>query len=109
MFNKAKIRKDFIMITSKQRSYLKGLANDMDPIFQLGKNGVGDNFIKQIDEALEARELIKVNVLKNSMTETREVAHEVAEQVTADVVLVIGSKFVLYRESKENKKISLPK
>lgn len=97
------------MITSKQRSYLRGLANTMDPIFQLGKNGLGENFIKQIDEALEARELIKISVLQNSASDIREACHEIAAATNAEEVQVIGSKFVLYRESKENKKIELPK
>ena len=97
------------MITSKQRSYLRSLANTMEPIFQLGKNGLSENFIKQIEEALEARELIKVTVLQNSIEDTRDVCREIAEATEAEEVQVIGSKFVLYRESKENKKIELPK
>ena len=96
------------MITSKQRSYLKSLANTMQPIFQLGKGGVTENFVKQIGEALEARELIKVTVLKNSIAETRESCEEIASAVGAEIIQVIGSKFVLYRESKENKVIVLP-
>ena len=96
------------MLTGKQRSYLKGLANEIDPIFQVGKNGITDNFIKQIDEALEARELIKVNVLNNSLLEAKDVANELAETLDAEFVQSIGHKFVLYRESVENKKIQLP-
>ena len=97
------------MLTGKQRSYLKGLANNIDPIFQVGKNGITDNFIKQIDEALEARELIKVNVLNNSLLEAKDIANELAEKLDAEFVQSIGHKFVLYRESVENKKIQLPK
>ena len=97
------------MLTGKQRSYLKGLANNIDPIFQVGKNGITDNFIKQIDEALEARELIKVNVLNNSLLEAKDIANELAETLDAEFVQSIGHKFVLYRESVENKKIQLPK
>lgn len=96
------------MLTGAQRSYLKGLANQMDPIFQLGKNGITDNFIIQIDEALEARELIKVNVLNNSLLEAKDVAIELAEATNAEFVQSIGNKFVIYRESEENKKINLP-
>ena len=96
------------MLTGKQRSYLKGLANEIDPIFQVGKNGITDNFIKQIDEALEARELIKINVLNNSLLEAKDVANELAETLDAEFVQSIGHKFVLYRESVENKKIQLP-
>lgn len=96
------------MLTGAQRSYLKGLANQMDPIFQLGKNGITDNFIIQIDEALEARELIKVNVLNNSLLEAKDVAIELVEATNAEFVQSIGNKFVIYRESEENKKINLP-
>lgn len=85
------------------------MANTMDPIFQVGKSGITDNFIKQIDEALEARELLKVKVLNNSLLEAKEVANYLAEKLDAEFVQSIGNKFVLYRESKENKKISLPK
>lgn len=80
----------------------------MDPIFQVGKSGITDNFIKQVDEALEARELIKIKVLNNSLLESKEVALELAEKTKAEFVQSIGSKLVLYRESEENKKIQLP-
>jgi len=96
------------LLTGKQRSYLKGLANPMEPIFQVGKNGITENFIKQVDEALEARELIKVKVLNNSYLNPKEVALELSESTRAEFVQSIGNKFVLYRESKENKKIQLP-
>jgi len=96
------------VITGKQRSYLKSLAHKIDPIFQIGKNGLTENFIKQLDEALEARELIKVKILKNSFLDATEVASELAERLGAEFVQSIGNKFVLYRESKENKKIELP-
>lgn len=97
------------MLTSKQRSHLKGLANTIDPIFQLGKGGISENFIKQIDDALETREIIKVNVLKNCMLDPTEVANEIAEKLNAEYVQSMGRKFVIYRESRENKKIELPK
>ncbi len=96
------------MLTGKQRSYLKGLANPMEPIFQVGKNGITENFVKQVDEALEARELIKIKVLNNSYLVPKEVALELAESTEAEFVQSIGNKIVLYRESKENKKIQLP-
>lgn len=96
------------MITGKQRSYLKGLANSLDPIFQVGKNGITENFIKQVDEALEKREIIKIKVLNNSMLDAKEVASILAEKTNAEFVQSIGNKFVLYRESKKNKKIILP-
>ena len=97
------------MLTSKQRAQLRGLANGMQAIFQVGKGGVGDALIKQVDDALEARELIKITVLENAQTTSRAVADEVAAKVKADVVQVIGSKFILYRESKEHKEIVLVK
>ncbi len=96
------------MITSKQRSYLRGLANTITPIFQVGKGGVSDNMIKQFNDALESRELIKANVLKNSISDTREICEEIASRTDSEIVQVIGSKFVLYKESKENKVIELP-
>ena len=97
------------MLTSKQRAQLRGLANGMQAIFQVGKGGIGDAFIKQVDDALEARELIKITVLENAQTTSRAVADEIAVKVKADVVQVIGSKFILYRESKEHKEIVLVK
>jgi RNA-binding protein len=96
------------MLTSKQRSYLRGLANTIQPIFQVGKGGISENMIKQFDEALEARELVKATALKNSAAEVRELCEELASLTGSEVVQVIGNKFVLYRESKENKSIFLP-
>lgn len=95
------------MLTSKQRAYLRSLSNGLDTIFQVGKGGVSDEMCKQLDAALEARELIKIKTLDNSDYSAREAAEEIAEKIGADVVTVIGSKFVLYKESKENKKIEL--
>ncbi|OPX43105.1 RNA-binding protein YhbY [Ruminiclostridium hungatei] len=96
------------MLTGKQRSYLRSLANNLQPIFQVGKGGINDNMIKQFSEALEARELIKATVLKNAECDARLVAEELAEATQAQVVQVIGSKFVLYRESEKNPVIALP-
>lgn len=97
------------MLTGKQRSYLKSLANNIDPTFQIGKNGLSDNFIKQVEEAIESRELIKIKILQNSMADPTQVANEIADKIDAEFVQSIGSRFVLYKESKENKKIQLPK
>ena len=97
------------MLTGKQRSYLKSIANNIDSIFQLGKNGLTENFVKQIDDALESREIVKVNVLKNCSLNPTEVANELVEGLSAEFVQSIGRKFVIYRESIENKKIELPK
>lgn len=96
------------MLTGKQRSYLRSLANGIQPIFQVGKGGINENMVKQFDDALEARELIKSSVLNNSLVGAREICDELAALTRADVVQVIGNKFVLYRESKENKVIELP-
>ncbi len=96
------------MITSQQRAYLRTLANGIDTIFQIGKGGIGDNMCRQISDALEARELIKLRVLENSEYSPREAASELAERCEAEAVQVIGTKFVLYKESKEKKKIILP-
>lgn len=99
-------------LTSKQRAQLRGLANSIDTILHIGKDGIGDNLIKQADDALEARELIKGKVLENSMLSAREGAEELAKATRSQVVQVIGTKFVLYREthSKEkDKRIKLVK
>ena len=95
-------------MTSKQRSYLKGLAMSQNAIFQLGKGDIDENFIKQIDSALEARELIKITTLPSHLEGPFSAAQTLSEKTGADVVQVIGSKIVLYRESRENKKIILP-
>ena len=97
------------MITSKQRAYLRKLSNDIKPIFQIGKGGINENLIGQINDTLEVRELVKVHILGNSSLETKEVCSEIANMVKAEPVLSIGSNFVLYKESKENKEIILPK
>ena len=97
------------MLNSRQRAQLRGLANTMDAIFQVGKGGIGEQIIKQVDDALEARELIKISVLETSEETSRTAADKIAKAVGADVVQVIGRKFVLYRESRENKQIVLVK
>ena len=99
-------------LNSRQRAQLRALANSIDTIIHIGKDGVGDNLIKQANDALEARELIKGKVLENSLLSAREGAEELAQATRSEVVQVIGSKFVLYREthSKEkDKRIKLVK
>lgn len=97
-------------MTTKQRAYLKSLAMTMDPIFQIGKNSMTPELTKAIDEALAARELIKVSVLKNCMDNPHMLADMVAERTHSQVVQVIGKKIVLYMEGKDkNKKIELEK
>ncbi len=96
-------------MTSKQRAYLKSLASNIDTIFQIGKGGIEENFIKQVDSALEAREIIKIKALETYLEGPMAAGIELAEATGAELVQVIGMKIVLYRESKKNKKIILPK
>lgn len=96
-------------MTSKQRAYLKGLAMNIEPIYQVGKSSITPEFTIGISEALEARELIKISVLKNCMDNPKEIAQILAERTKSEVVQVIGKKIVLYRESKSKKKIDIPK
>lgn len=96
-------------MTSKQRAYLRGLANSLEAIVHVGKSGVGDTIVKQADDALKARELIKGKVLETAPETAREAAEQVAAAVGAEVVQVIGRVFVLYRRNDEEPKIVLPK
>ena len=96
-------------MTSKQRAYLKGLAMNLDPIFNVGKSSITPEFTIAISEVLESRELIKIAVLKNCMDEPREIAEVLAERTHSHIVQVIGKKIVLYKEAKNHKKIELPK
>lgn len=95
-------------MNSKQRAYLKGLAMNINPIFQIGKGDLTPELTNGLDEALEKRELIKISVLKNCASDPRELAEMAAERTKSEVVQVIGKKIVLYRESKQHKKIILP-
>lgn len=97
------------MLNSRQRAQLRGLANSMETILQVGKSGVTENTVKQVSDALEARELIKLRTLETCPTSSRETAEEIAEKTGADVVQVIGTRIVLYRESENNKQIKLVK
>lgn len=97
------------MLNSRQRAQLRSMANSYQAIFQIGKGGVGEQLIRQVNEALEARELIKLTVLETSPMKARECADTVAAATESDVVQVIGSKFILYKQSKENKQIVLVK
>ncbi|MCY6355747.1 ribosome assembly RNA-binding protein YhbY [Clostridium sp. ZS2-4] len=96
------------MITSKQRSYLRGLANTIAPIFQVGKNGVEDTFLKQVEDALKKRELIKIKVLNNSGITAREASDIICEEIKCEGVQAIGNILVLYKRAKKAK-IELPK
>lgn len=95
-------------MTSKQRAYLKGLAMNIDPIFHVGKASLTPEITEAVSEALEARELVKIGVLKNCIDDPRSIAEVMAERTQAEVVQVIGKKIVLYKESKNKKKIQLP-
>ena len=97
------------MLTSKQRAYLRGLANTKNAIFQIGKGGVTDEILSEMDLALEKRELIKITVLETAFMTPREACNIICENIHADGVQCIGNKFVIYRESKENKEIELPR
>ena len=97
------------MITSKQRAYLRGLANDLPAIMQIGKGGVNDNLLKTLSDALEARELIKLHVLENCGEHPKAVIFALSEALDAEAVAVIGKKIVLYRASTKEPKIELPR
>ena len=101
--------KEIFTMTSKQRAYLKSLAMTTEPIFQIGKSSLTPELTKALDEALAARELIKISVLQNCMDDPHELAQLVGERTRSQVVQVIGKKIVLYREGKDDKKkIMLP-
>ncbi len=99
------------MITGKQRAYLRKEAHAIEPIFQIGKDGVTDALANAIDEALEKREILKVHILETAMLDTRETCDKLAKRLNAEPVQAIGNKFILYREAREekNRKVELPK
>lgn len=95
-------------MNSRQRAYLSGLANTVEPIFQVGKASLTPEIVAAIDSAIEKRELIKVSVLKNCADEPGEIASMIAERTHSEVVKVIGKKMIFYRAAKKNPKIRLP-
>ncbi|TGE31853.1 ribosome assembly RNA-binding protein YhbY [Desulfosporosinus sp. Sb-LF] len=97
------------MLTGKQKRHLRSMGNEMVPILQVGKGGIGEMVVAQTNEALEARELIKCRVLQNSPDEPKTLAAELAEQAGAELVQVIGRNFLLFRQSKTKPMIILPK
>lgn len=97
------------MLNSRQRAQLRGMANSYDTIVHIGKEGIKPELLKQVTDALEARELIKLCVLETAPFTVREAADTVADKTSSDVVQVIGSRFILYKESKNNKTIKLVK
>lgn len=96
------------MLTSKQRAYLKGLSNKLDPVFQIGKSGISAVQINQIDDYLRVHEIIKIRVLDNSIYTAKEASAEIAEKIGADVVQVIGSIAILYKKNLKEPMIQLP-
>lgn len=96
------------MLTGKQKGFLRSLAHSLTPIFQVGKGGVGEPLIQQIRDALEARELIKVSMLQNFTGDHEDAARQLAERSGAELVQLIGNTVVLYKESREKKRIELP-
>lgn len=99
------------MLTSKQRAYLRKLANSLDPIFQIGKGGITDELLKQLSLALESRELIKIHILETALLDAKGCINEIAQKLNAEPVQAIGSKIVLFKKAqkKEHQKIELPK
>ena len=96
-------------MTSKERAYLRGLANTIDPIFQVGKGGISEVLIEQLNNAIEARELIKITVLETAPGNAKELANEIADSTNSEVVQTIGNKITLFRQKKKNSKIEFPR
>lgn len=96
------------MLTGKQKRYLRSKAHHLSPIFQVGKGGVNDNMVKQVNEALEARELMKISILQNCDVDRESVAERLVTGTKAELVQIIGNMIILYKESRENKQIVLP-
>ena len=96
-------------MTSKERAYLRGLANTIDPIFQVGKGGISDVLIEQLNNAIEARELIKITVLETAPGNAKELANEIADSTNSEVVQTVGNKITLFRQNKKNSKIEFPR
>ncbi|MEJ6951874.1 ribosome assembly RNA-binding protein YhbY [Natronospora cellulosivora (SeqCode)] len=96
------------MLTSKRRAYLRGQANRLNPIIQIGKDGISDGVIEQVDAALDDHELIKGRILNNSMEDVRDAANQLADKTEAEVVQTIGNVFVIFRRNNEEPKYILP-
>ena len=96
------------MLTGKQKRYLRSLAHKTDPTFQIGKSGINENMCNQISDTLEKRELVKIHILQNNFDDKNDLAIQLASSTKSEVVQIIGSMIVLYKESEENKNINLP-
>ncbi|MBR2705398.1 MAG: ribosome assembly RNA-binding protein YhbY [Bacilli bacterium] len=95
-------------MTSKQRAYLRGQANTLEPIFQIGKTGLSENLLTQLSDALEARELIKISVLETAPDTAKSLAIDIANSINTEVIQVIGNKITLFRQKKKDSRYSLP-
>ncbi|AMG60551.1 ribosome assembly RNA-binding protein YhbY [Staphylococcus lugdunensis] len=95
------------MLTGKQKRYLRSLAHNTDPTFQIGKSGINENMCNQISDTLEKRELVKIHILQNNFDDKNDLAIQLASSTKSEVVQIIGSMIVLYKESEENKNINL--
>lgn len=96
-------------MTSKQRAYLRGQANTLEPIFQIGKTGLSENLLTQLSDALDARELIKISVLETAPDTAKNLSIEIANSIDTEVIQVIGSKITLFRQKKKDSRYTLPK
>ncbi|ELI5486997.1 ribosome assembly RNA-binding protein YhbY [Staphylococcus pseudintermedius] len=95
-------------LTGKQKRFLRSKAPHVDPTFQIGKSGINENMVEQLKETLENRELIKIHILQNNMDDKSELAQNISQATDSELVQLIGSMIVLYKESRENKQIELP-
>ncbi|HAR6526105.1 TPA: ribosome assembly RNA-binding protein YhbY [Staphylococcus pseudintermedius] len=95
-------------LTGKQKRFLRSKAHHFDPTFQIGKSGINENMVEQLKETLENRELIKIHILQNNMDDKSELAQNISQATDSELVQLIGSMIVLYKESRENKQIELP-
>ncbi|RIO83968.1 ribosome assembly RNA-binding protein YhbY [Staphylococcus gallinarum] len=96
------------MLTGKQKRFLRSKTHNVDPTFQIGKSGISDNMVTQIKDTLENRELIKIHVLQNNFEDKNDLAQSLSDATKSEIVQVIGSMIVLYKESTDNKQIQLP-
>ncbi|MGW8957021.1 ribosome assembly RNA-binding protein YhbY [Paenibacillus sp. NPDC055715] len=97
------------MLTGKQKRYLRSMAHHLDPVFQVGKNGTNEHLMRHINDAIEKRELMKVQILNNCLDDKHEIAEELAAETGSELVQLIGSTIILYKESRDNKQIELPR
>lgn len=95
-------------MTSKQRAYLRGQANTLEPIFQIGKTGLSENLLKQLSDALEARELIKISVLETAPHTAKDLSIDISNSINTEVIQVIGNKITLFRQKKKDSRYQLP-